>query len=86
MREGADDMSNKELKNIKIHEIFELPDEEILNPEDIAVLVGMHVESVRRWCRQGKLPSYCFGNKYIIVGEDFKIFMKRSKVTPRWER
>lgn len=79
-------MSENELITKKIHEIFNIPDEEILHPEEIAVLVGMHVESVRRWCRQGKLPSYCFGNKYIIVGEDFKIFMERSKVTPRWER
>ncbi|MEK3977889.1 helix-turn-helix domain-containing protein [Psychrobacillus sp. FSL K6-2836] len=69
-----------------IHDIFNLPDEEILHPEDIALMINMHVESVRRWCRQGKLPSYNFGNKYVIVGEDFKTFMKRSKVKARWER
>lgn len=69
-----------------IHDIFKIPDEEILHPEDIALMINMHVESVRRWCRQGKLASYNFGNKYVIVGEDFKAFMKRSKIKARWER
>ncbi|WP_047986080.1 helix-turn-helix domain-containing protein [Ornithinibacillus californiensis] len=79
-------MSKNQLTNYDIHDIFKITDEEILQPEDIANLINMHVESVRRWCRQGKLPSYNFGNKYIIVGEDFKNFMKRAKVIPSWER
>ena len=69
-----------------IHEIFNVPDEKILHPEDIAAMVNMHVESVRRWCRQGKLASYSFGNKYIIIGSDFKQFMRNSKVKLRWEQ
>lgn len=73
-------------KTIQIHEIFEVNDDEILHAEDIAKLVNMHVESVRRWCRTGKLTSYNFGNKYIIVGVDFKHFMKRAKINPRWEQ
>lgn len=70
----------------KLHQIFEVPDDAVLHIEDIAKLVNMHEESVRRWCRNGKLPSYNFGNKYIVVGADFKSFMKRSKVKSRWEQ
>lgn len=79
-------MTNTHTEEVKINGIFEVEDEAILHPEDISQLVNMHVESVRRWCRQGKLPSYSFGNKYVIVGEDFKNFMKRSKIRPRWDR
>lgn len=69
-----------------IHPIFDVPDDVILRVEDIAEMTAMHPESVRRWCRQGKLTSYCFGNKYIVTGEDFKEFMRKSKVKPQWER
>lgn len=64
--------------------LFDVPDDVILHIEDIADLVGMHPESVRRWCRDGKMVSYCFGNKYIVVGQDFKSFMKASRIKPRW--
>lgn len=70
----------------EIHPIFNVPDEAILQAEEIAELLGFHVESVRRWCRQGKLHSYSFGNKYIIVGEDFKEFIKQAKTKPKWEK
>ncbi|MGX9134969.1 helix-turn-helix domain-containing protein [Rummeliibacillus sp. JY-2-4R] len=68
----------------KIHLLFEIEDFEILHVEEIAQLTKMHVESVRRWCRSGKLPSYQFGGKFIVTGSDFKDFIKRSKVKPKW--
>lgn len=42
----------------EIHPIFDVPDEAILLAEKIAELLGFHPESVRRWCRSGKLSSY----------------------------
>lgn len=77
------------MKNLQfedIHQLFEVDDFEVLHVEEIAKLTRMHVESVRRWCRTGKLPSYQFGGKYIVTGSDFKAFMKRSKVKPKWEQ
>ncbi|PLT31975.1 helix-turn-helix domain-containing protein [Bacillus sp. V5-8f] len=62
-----------------LHSIFNVPDDAVLHAEDIAEMVHMHVESVRRWCRKGKLRSYNFGNKYIVVGSDFKDFTRQSK-------
>lgn len=67
-----------------IHYVFQVDDNEVLHVEEIAKLTKMHVESVRRWCRHGKLPSYQFGGKFIVVGSDFKDFMQRSKVKPNW--
>ncbi|MED3550308.1 helix-turn-helix domain-containing protein [Cytobacillus praedii] len=69
-----------------IHQLFNVDDFEVLHVEEIAKLTKMHVESVRRWCRSGKLPSYQFGGKFIVTGSDFKTFMKRSKVKPKWEQ
>lgn len=79
-------MNNLEQSPHTIHSIFNVPDDSVLHIEDIAELVNMHVESVRRWCRTGKLSSYNFGNKYIVVGSDFKEFMRKSKIKPRWEQ
>jgi len=79
-------MSDLKQSTIPIHKIFELQDDTVLHAEDIAELVNMHVESIRRWCRTGKLTSYNFGNKYIVVGSDFKDFMRRAKIKPRWEQ
>lgn len=62
-----------------IHKTFEVPDDAVLTPEEIANRLGVHIETVRRWCRAGKLDSYNFGGKYVIVGSEFKAFMERSR-------
>lgn len=67
------------MANYDIHKIFEVPDDAVLTPEEIASKLGFHIESVRRWCRDGKLDCYSFGGKYVIVGSDFKAFMERSR-------
>lgn len=79
-------MNNLDINVTKLNSIFDVPNDTVLHIEDIAKLVNMHEESVRRWCRSGKLPSYNFGNKYIVVGSDFKSFMKSSRVKSRWEQ
>lgn len=68
----------------ELHQLFEVDDFEVLHVEEIAKITRMHVESVRRWCRSGKLPSYQFGGKFIVTGSDFKEFMRRSRVKPKW--
>lgn len=64
----------------KINDLFsQLPDEAILSPADVALLLNRNKETVRRWCRLGKLPSYNWGGKYAICASDFKEFMKHSQ-------
>lgn len=62
-----------------IHQIFEVADDAVLCPDEIASMLGFHIESVRRWCRDGKIDCYSFGGKYVIIGSDFKAFMDRSR-------
>lgn len=56
-----------------------IDDNAMLHPKDIAQMLNVHKETVRRWCRSGILPAYNWGGKYVICGSDFKSFMHRSQ-------
>lgn len=63
----------------KIHPIFEeIDDNTALTPDEVAQLIGMHSETVRAWCRNGDIVNYQFRGKYMIIGSDFKDFMRKS--------
>ena len=55
-----------------------LPDEAILSPKDIAELLGRSNETIRRWCREGKMEAFGSGGYYMIKGWQFKNFMVKS--------
>ncbi|WP_253514837.1 helix-turn-helix domain-containing protein [Peribacillus frigoritolerans] len=64
----------------KLNELFcAIPDESVLTPNQIAALLVRSEETIRRWCRKGKLPAYNWGGKYVIMGSDFKEFMIASR-------
>jgi excisionase family DNA binding protein len=70
----------------EIHPVFKnVHDDEPLNPEKIAEMLGVSVETVRRWCRTGKLANYNFGGKYVVLGSDFKTYMLNAKSRPKNE-
>lgn len=70
----------KEVDKMDLHNYFkEIPDDLILNPDDISKMLKMSSETVRRWCRKGNISCYNFGGKYIVLGSDFKEFMINSK-------
>lgn len=63
-----------------IHEMFKkIEDKDPLSPEQIASLLGLSKETVRRWCRSGKLANYNFGGKYVVIGSDFKEFLRQNR-------
>ena len=72
---------NKELGfETNLHPMFEqIEDDRVMSPEEISDLLGLSKETVRRWCRTGKLQNYNFGGKYIIVGSDFKDLLRKTK-------
>jgi excisionase family DNA binding protein len=72
--------------NKQLHSVFNVDDDMILKPEEIADMLGVHVETVRRWCRTAKLDNYNCGGNYIIMGSSFKEFMKRSRTRTKAER
>ncbi|NLP50236.1 helix-turn-helix domain-containing protein [Bacillus sp. RO1] len=83
-------MQNSVRNNIGIehplHSAFNVDDDMILKPEEVSEMLGVHVETVRRWCRTGKLDNYNCGGNYIIMGSSFKEFMKRSRTKTKAEK
>lgn len=61
-----------ELKNFPI--IAPIDDEIILTTKNISNLIGVHEETVRRWCRSGYVKTLSPFGAYKILGRDFKIF------------
>lgn len=51
-----------------------IDDEGMYSPGEIAELISVSHETVRRWCRGGKITTYGIGH-YKIQGSDFKQFM-----------
>lgn len=64
-----------------------IDDDMILTPKNISNLIGVHEETVRRWCRSGKLKYISPFGRYKILGKDFKSFAlqwytNKKKQTP----
>lgn len=77
-------MPHSQLENIRNYEeierfpvIHSIDDDVILSPSNIARLIGVHQETVRRWCRKGHLKTLSPFGHYKILGSDFKIFAKQ---------
>lgn len=51
-----------------------IDDEAVLTPKNISNLIGVHEETVRRWCRNGNLKCLSPFGRYKIRGADFKVF------------
>jgi len=65
--------------------INSIDDEAILSPKNIANLIRVHEETVRRWCRNGQLKCLSPFGRYKILGKDFKTFAMQwyiNKKTP----
>lgn len=59
----------------KIPFVFKVDDEMILTASEIAELLGVSQETVRRWCREFKLRVLSPGGHYRVRGEDLKEFV-----------
>jgi len=57
-----------------------LPDhKELLTTEDIAQYLGYHIETIRVYIRQGKLPAIKVGREYRIRRDDFEKFLEERR-------
>lgn len=67
-----------EIQDINLPRIFEILDDDLyLTPKDISELIGVHPETVRRWCRNKKLRIISPSGRYNILGKDLKEFLFR---------
>jgi len=60
----------------ELPEIIEMIDDDmVLTPKDVSELIGKSSETVRRWCRTGKLKTLGGYGHFRISGKEFKKFM-----------
>lgn len=92
LREGAitmddvlDDLAELEEISKKITELIKDREsflsegtwiETTLSVEEVAVYVGVGEETVRRWCRSGKMGHYKVGNLFRIKSSDLHTFLE----------
>jgi len=47
--------------------------------EEIAKMLSIHVATVRRWIREGKLPAILLGKSYRVAKEDLRRFLEERR-------
>jgi predicted urease superfamily metal-dependent hydrolase len=58
------------------HDLLDLiQDSDVFTPKQIAELVNKDVETVRRWCRSGKLATIGGLGHYKVSGRELKRFL-----------
>jgi len=57
-------------------------DKELLTTKDIAQYLGYHIDTIRLYVRQGKLPAIKVGREYRIRREDFEKFLEERRTIP----
>ena len=64
-----------------LEEVFEMTldkNKMVFQLEEVAGLLGVHPESVRRWIRAGKLKAAKAGRQYLISRADLQSFWKEQ--------
>jgi excisionase family DNA binding protein len=56
-----------------------MADEEMLTLVDVAKHLQVHIDTVRRWVREGELPAYQLGTRagYRVKMSDFRAFLDK---------
>ncbi|MFN8474897.1 MAG: helix-turn-helix domain-containing protein [Anaerolineae bacterium] len=52
---------------------------EYLTPKEIAQLLKLHEETIRRYLRSGELPAIKLGGVYRVKREDLEEFLKKHR-------
>jgi len=53
--------------------------EEFLTVDEVAKALKFHPYTVRRLCREGKIPCFKFGGQWRFKNGDIDLLMKKSK-------
>jgi len=51
----------------------------MLGTKEVAERLGVSVATVKRWLKDGKIPSSKFGRDYKVTEEDLQNFINQSK-------
>jgi len=56
-----------------------MDNKEYYTSEEIARILSIHVATVRRWIREGKLPAILLGKSYRVTKEDLRRFLEERR-------
>jgi len=59
---------------------FGMEEKEFLTSEDIARALGYHIQTVRRYLREGIIPAIRLKGEYRVRREDFERFLEERKL------
>lgn len=54
---------------------------EYMKPDEIAKEIGVDVSTVRRWLREGQIPSVRFGRAVRVKTKDFEKYLKDNHIS-----
>jgi len=57
-----------------------MEEKELLTSEDIARALGYHIQTVRRYLREGIIPAIRLKGEYRVRREDFERFLEERKL------
>jgi len=67
------------LCNVTLRKTVEYIMARMLTVNEVADRVGLHMETIRRYIREGKLPASKFGRVWRVAEEDLKVFIEERK-------
>jgi excisionase family DNA binding protein len=60
-----------------------MDNKEYYTSEEIARILSIHVATVRRWIREGKLPAILLGKSYRVTKEDLRRFLEERRTNKK---
>ena len=58
----------------------------LIDTKTLADFMGVNEDTVRRYCRSGKIPCVKFGNEYRVKEEDYESFVASRIYKPKVNR
>jgi excisionase family DNA binding protein len=56
---------------------------QVYNLKEVVKLLGLNIQTIRQYIKEGKLKASKIGTHYIVTDEAIKEFLKANEVKPR---
>lgn len=55
----------------------------VYNLKEVVKLLGLNIQTIRQYIKEGKLKASKIGTHYIVTDESIKEFLKANEVKPK---
>lgn len=56
---------------------------QVYNLKEVVKLLGLNIQTIRRYIKEGKLKASKIGTHYMVTDEAIKEFLKANEVKPK---